>query len=213
MDPAAHSEADGGDAIRSAVRYRLRKTVIDVVPVFGFTLSFALTHRLAAALGFAFATGGGVCVYRVARREPVWRALAVLGLVCAEGALAAGTGQATSFFLPSLMLHAVMDVVTAVMLLLGWPPMGVVAGLITKERTGWRRWRVRRRVFAKGNVVIFAANLVMLAIQLPLFLSGQAVALGSVDVLGPMVIALGTLPGWRLYRRVLGAHRCGTHSA
>ncbi|WP_328742608.1 DUF3159 domain-containing protein [Streptomyces caniferus] len=211
MDPAVHGEAGGEDAIRSAMRHRLRNAVINVVPVFGFTLSFALTHRLAVALALALAAGAAVCVYRAARREPVWGALAALGLVCVAGALAAGTGQATSFFLPSLMLHAVMAVVSAVMLLLGWPPMGVVVGLITKEGTGWRRCRVRRRAFTRGNLVVLAGNLKMLAIQIPLFLSGRTVALGAVDVLGPVVIALGALLGWRVYRRVLGGHRCGSH--
>ncbi|MFI6722788.1 DUF3159 domain-containing protein [Streptomyces atratus] len=209
MDPAVHREAGGEEAIRSAVRHRLRNAVLDVVPVFGFTLSFALTHRIAVALALALAVGAAVCVYRMARREPVWGALGALVLVCVAGALAAGTGQAASFFLPSLMLHAVMAVVSAVMLLLGWPPMGVVVGLMTKEGTGWRRCRVRRRAFTKGNLVVFAGNLVMLSIQLPLFLSGQAVALGSVDVLGPIVIALGALLGWRVYQRVLGGHYCG----
>ncbi len=193
------------------MRHRLRNAVINVVPVFGFTLSFALTHRLAVALALALAAGAAVCVYRAARREPVWGALGALGLVCVAGALAAGTGQATSFFLPSLMLHAVMAVVSAVMLLLGWPPMGVVVGLITKEGTGWRRCMVRRRAFIRGNLVVFAGNLKMLAIQIPLFLSGQTVALGAVDVLGPVVIALSALLGWRVYRRVLGGHRCGSH--
>lgn len=109
------------------------------------------------------------------------------------------------------MLHAVMAVVSAVMLLLGWPPMGGVVGLITKEGTGWRRCRVRRRALTRGNLVVLAGNLKMLAIQIPLFLSGQTVALGAVDVLGPIVIALGALLGWRVYRRVLGGHRCGSH--
>lgn len=141
----------------------------------------------------------------------MWGALGALGLVCVASALAAGTGQAASFFLPSLLLHAVMAVVSAVMLLLGWPPMGVVVGLITKEGTGWRRCRVRRRAFTRGNLVVFAGNLKMLALQIPLFLSGRTVVLGVVDVLGPVVIALSALLGWRVYRRVLGGHRCGSH--
>lgn len=211
MDPAVHGEAGGEDAIRSAMRHRLRNAVINVVPVFGFTLSFALTHRIAVALALALAAGAAVCVYRAVRREPVWGALGALGLVCVASALAAGTGQAASFFLPSLLLHAVMAVVSAVMLLLGWPPMGVVVGLITKEGTGWRRCRVRRRAFTRGNLVVFAGNLKMLALQIPLFLSGRTVVLGVVDVLGPVVIALSALLGWRVYRRVLGGHRCGSH--
>ncbi|MEU1623840.1 DUF3159 domain-containing protein [Streptomyces sp. NPDC020096] len=211
MDPTAHRVAGGDGVALAAVRSRLRGAAVDVAPVFGFTVSFALTGQLTVALVLAIAAGAGVCVYRLVRGESVWRALAALGLVCVQGALAAKTGQATSFFLPSLIGHCAMAVVNAVTLLLGWPLMGVVTGLITKERTGWRRCRVRRRAFAKGSLVVLAGNLLTLAIQLPLFLSGQAVALGSVDALGPLVLALGVFLGWRVYRRALGDHRCGTN--
>ncbi|MEU9486823.1 DUF3159 domain-containing protein [Streptomyces decoyicus] len=208
MDPAAPHEAGGADAVRTAVRNRLRGAVVDIAPVFGFTVTFALTHRLAVALTLAFAAGAGVFVLRLIRGEPVWRALGVLGFVCVQGALAARTGQATTFFLPHLLLHCAMAVVAPVLILLGWPPLGLMAGLLTGERTRWRRCAVRRRAFAKGSLVLFTGNILMLAVQLPLFLSGHAVALGSVDVFGPLVFALGALLGWRVYRRSVGGHRC-----
>ncbi|WEB39604.1 MULTISPECIES: DUF3159 domain-containing protein [Streptomyces] len=211
MDPEAHHVGDGADAARAAARDRLRAAVVEVAPVFGFTVSYALTHQLTVALVLALAAAAGVCVYRVVRRESVWRALAVLGLVCVQGALAAKTGQATDFFLPNLVMHSVIALANAVLLLLGWPPMGLVVGLITKERTGWRRCTVRRRAFIKGNLVILAASLAMLAIQLPLYLSGQAVALGTADACGLPVVALSALLGWRVYRRALGSHDCGTN--
>ncbi|MFD5384357.1 DUF3159 domain-containing protein [Streptomyces sp. NPDC127074] len=211
MDPEAHHVGDGTDAVRAAARDRLRAAVVDVAPVFGFTVSFAVTHQLTVALLLALAAAAGVSVYRMVCREPVWRALAVLGLVCVQGALAAKTGQATDFFLPNLVMHSVMAVAQAVLMLLGWPPMGLAVGLITKERTGWRRCTVRRRAFNKGNLVILTASLVMLAVQLSLYLSGQAVALGTADAFGLPVVALSALLGWRVYRRALGDHHCATN--
>ncbi|MGY4989210.1 DUF3159 domain-containing protein [Streptomyces nigrescens] len=208
MDPAAHHGAGGADAVRTAVRNRLRSTVIDVTPVFGFTVTFALTHRLGVALTLALTAGAGVFLYRLVRKEPARQALGVLALVCVQGVLAGRTGEATNFFLPHLVVHGVMAVVTPVLLVLGWPPLGVMVGLVTGERTRWRRCTVRRRAFVKGSLVLYTGNLAMLSIQLPLFLTGQAVALGSVDVFGPVVFALGALLGWRVYRRSVGTHRC-----
>ncbi|WP_329144528.1 DUF3159 domain-containing protein [Streptomyces sp. NBC_01456] len=208
MDRAVHPEAGSEDAAQAAVRSRLRSGMIDVAPFFGFTLSLAATHRVAVALTVALTVGAGACVVRLVRREPVRRTLGVLGLLCVGGALAATTGQATSFFLPSLVVHCVMAVATPVLLLLGWPPMGLAVGLITGEKTRWRRCPVRRRAFTRGNLAILAGNYATLAIQLPLFLSGQAVALGTVEVFSPIVLAIGTLLGWRIYRRVVGTHRC-----
>ncbi|MEW1752030.1 DUF3159 domain-containing protein [Streptomyces angustmyceticus] len=207
---AEAGDADTADAdpVPAAVRSRLRGTVIDLAPVFGFTLTFALTHRLAVALTLALAAGAGVFVHRVARRESVRRALGVLGFVCVQGALAARTGQATTFFLPHLLLHCAAAVAAPVLILLGWPPLGVMAGLFTGEGTAWRRCAVRRRAFARGSLVLLAGNVLMLSVQIPLYLSGQAVALGSVDVFGPLVFGLGALLGWRVHRRALGTHRC-----
>ncbi|GAB7035788.1 DUF3159 domain-containing protein [Streptomyces sp. NPDC021749] len=206
MDPGP----DHADVTGDAIRRRLRDAVIDVAPVFGFTVGIAVTHRVVVALALAVGAGVGVCVYRLVRGEAVRRALVALGLICVGGVLAARSGQATDFFLPGLVIHCVMAVVTPVLLLLGWPPMGLMVGLITGERTKWRRCAVRRRAFVKGNLVVFAGHLAMLAIQLPLFLSGQVVALGSVDLFGPVVLALGALLGWRIYRRDAGTHRCET---
>ncbi|MFG2097833.1 DUF3159 domain-containing protein [Streptomyces sp. NPDC048612] len=208
MDPAADLAPGGTDAVRTAVRKRLRSTVIDVTPIFGFTLTFALTHRLGVALTLALTTGAGVFLLRLVRREPVRQALFFLGVVCVQGLLAGRTGDATNFFLPHLVTHAVMAVVTPVLLLLGWPPLGVLVGLVTGERTTWRRCAVRRRAFTKGSLVMYTGNLLTLSVQLPLFLTGQAVALGTVDVFGPLVFALGALLGWRVYRRSVGTHRC-----
>lgn len=208
MDPAADLAPGGADAVRTAVRKRLRSTLTDVTPVIGFTLTFALTHRLGVALTLALSVGAGVFLLRLVRREPVRQALVFLGIVCVQGLLAGRTGDAVNFFLPHLVLHTVMAVVTPVLLLLGWPPLGVLVGLVTGERSGWRRCAVRRRAFVKGHLVIYAGSLLTLSVQLPLFLSGQAVALGTVDVFGPLVLAVGALLGWRVYLRSVGTHRC-----
>lgn len=190
------------------MRNRLLDAVVDVAPVFGFTLSFALTHRIAVALALALAAGIGVCVYRLIRSQSVWRAIGFLGVVCVGGTLAARTGQAVNFFLPGLMAQMVMAVLTPVLLLLRWPPMGLAAGLITGERTRWRRCLVRRRAFTRGSLVTLAGHLVVVSVELPLWVSGRAVALGSADVFGPFVFALTAFLGWRVYRRVVGTHRC-----
>ena len=202
--------ADDADIVLTAARDRLRGLVIDVTPAFGYTVSFALTHRIDVALPVALTVGIGVGAYRLARRESVWRALAVIGVVVVAGALAAGTDRAANFYLPGLTVESLMAVVTPVLLLLGWPLLGLAVAMVTGEGTGWRRCAVRRRAFALGTLAGYALSLVMLTIRLSLFLSGQTVALGAVDVIAPFVQALGLLVGWRVYRRAVGTHRCTT---
>lgn len=70
------------------------------------------------------------------RKQPVRQALGVLALVCVQGVLAGRTGEATNFFLPHLVVHGVMAVVTPVLLALGWPPLGVMVGLVRGSGPG-----------------------------------------------------------------------------
>ncbi|MFI9388871.1 DUF3159 domain-containing protein [Kutzneria sp. NPDC052558] len=203
------AEVDDTAVVRAAARERLRSLVIDVLPAFGYTVGFALTHRIGVALPVALTIGIGVGAYRLARRESVWRALAVIGVLGVAGALAAGTDRAVNFYLPGLTVESLVAVATPVLLMLGWPLLGVAVAMVTGEGNSWRRCGVRRRAFAMGTLAWYGLGLVLLTVRLSLFLSGQAVALGAVDVLGPFVQALGLVLGWRVYRRVVGVHRCG----
>lgn len=140
----------------------------------------------------------------------MWRTLIALGVVCAGGALAAHTADATDFFLPGLVVQGVTAAVTPVLLVFGWPPLGLVAGLVTGERTRWRRCPTRRRAFTRANLVLLAAKLLVLSVDLPLYSAGQTVALGFTHVAWPFVHGLGALLAWRVFRRATGAHRCAT---
>lgn len=189
-------------------RQRVRNAVIDIAPILCFTLSFALTHRLAVAVPLALVAGAGICVHRLVRRESVWRTLAVLGVMCVGGVLATRSQDATDFFLPGLLFQGTLVVVSPVLLAFGWPPLALAAGLVTGERTRWRRCPIRLRAFTRANLALFATKLVALSVELPLYLAGQTVLLGFANAAGPFLHGLGALLAWRLFRRTAGTHRC-----
>ena len=110
--------------------------------------------------------------------------------------------------MPSLVTHGFVAVMSVVLLVAGWPPMGLLTGLVTGEGTRWRRCRGRRRAFSSASLALLASPLVMTSATLPLYLADHPVALGVVDVLGPFVFALAVLVGWRTYRRAVATHRC-----
>jgi hypothetical protein len=212
VDPALQDKTEPVATARPDVHRQVRGAVIEVLPIFCFTVSFAITHRVGVALPIALAAGIGACVHHLIRRQSVWRAVGILAIVGLGSFLALRSGEATDFFLPNLLMHAGIAVASIVLLIAGWPAMGVVAGLITREGTGWRRCQVRRRGFTRGSLVLLASPLVMTSVGLPLFLADQAVALGTVDVFGPFVFTLAAVLGWRVYRRTVGAHHCADES-
>ncbi|MGW5647708.1 DUF3159 domain-containing protein [Saccharopolyspora sp. NPDC003752] len=187
---------------------RVRAALIDIAPILFFTLTFVLTHRVVIAVAFALTCGVGITVRRLVCGEPVWRALGALGIICVGGLLAACTGDATNFFAPGLVIHSTIALVTPVMLAFGWPPLGLVAGLVTGEGTRWRRCPIRRRAFTRSNVVLLATKVVILSAEIPLFLAGQTIALGFTNAVGPVVHGLGVLLAWRVFRRTTGTHHC-----
>lgn len=125
-------------------------------------------------------------------------------------ALALRSGEATDFFLPSLVIHGSMGVAEAALLVAGWPAMGLVTGLLTGEGSKWRRCPIRRRAFTRSSLVLLAPPVVVVAAALPLYLSDRAIALGAVDVFGPFLFALTVVLGWRVYRRAVATHRCAS---
>ncbi|RKT87400.1 Protein of unknown function [Saccharopolyspora antimicrobica] len=208
MAPSPPRNDDRGENTQPDVQSRVRAGLIDIAPILFFTLTFALTHRVLIAVAFALTCGIGITVGRLVRREPVWRALGALGIICLGGLLASRTGDAANFFAPGLVIHSTIALVTPVMLAFGWPPLGLVAGLVTGEGTGWRRCPIRRRAFTRSNVVLLAAKVVILSAEIPLFLAGRTVALGFTNAVGPAVHGLGVLLAWRVFRRTTGTHRC-----
>ncbi|MBP2324441.1 hypothetical protein JOF56_004826 [Kibdelosporangium banguiense] len=212
MQPAPRQDTDQegetAEITGPDMRERVRGAMLEIAPIFCFTASFAITHEIAVALPLALTAGIAVSVYRLVRREPVWRALAALGVVGIGSLLALSSGEATEFFVPNLITHGVVAVVSLVLLIAGWPPMGLLMGLVTGDGTNWRRCPVRRRAFSKASLALLASPVLMSSVEIPLYLADQAIALGVVDTFGPLVFVLAVMLGWRIYRSAAATHRC-----
>ncbi|XVQ07225.1 DUF3159 domain-containing protein [Spirillospora sp. CA-255316] len=180
----------------------------EIAPLFCFTMTFALTHRVAIAVSIALVAGTAVTVYRLVRGRPAWRSLSALAIVAIGALLAMRSGEATDFFLPQLVMHLGIGTVSGVLILVGWPPAGLVVGLLNGEGLRWRRCPRRRRAFTVASLILLASPLVMSVAGLPLYLASNAVALGVVDMFGPLTFTLAALVAWRAYSRSIAAHSC-----
>lgn len=141
------------------------------VPVF---LLASLRPALWAALG----AGAAIVVVRLLRREGVEHAVAGFVIVGAAAFFASRTGQAEDFFVPKLLIDAGYGLVWLVSTLVRWPILGLVLGPLLGEGLAWRRDSARLRAYSLASwffVGLFAARL---AVQVPLYLAGDAVALG-----------------------------------
>jgi hypothetical protein len=150
-------------------------------------LSALIAIGLAAALAAA----------RVVRRQtPVYALSGVLGVAIA-GYIASRTGRAQDFFLPGLLLNAGYAAAYAVSIAIRWPLLGIIVSALSRGGTAWRQDPELVRAYSRASWIWVGLFLARIAVQLPLYLAGALVALGTARVaMGLPLFAVGIWLSW-----------------
>jgi hypothetical protein len=165
-----------------------------VTPGFCFVLVFSLSRD--AALGVIWATVLSVVfiLVRLLRRKPLIQALSgLLGILLAAWLALRDGGATRDYFVTGFVTNLAYLVPLGVSILVRWPLVGVLMGMLLREGTAWRKNRYEMRVFTLATMLwvgLFAARLL---VQYPLYLAN------NLEALGIMRLAMG-LP---LYAAVL----------
>ena len=157
-----------------------------------------ITAAAIAAVGVAAA----LALARMVRRQtPVYAVAGVVGVAIA-GYVASRTGRAEDFFLPGLLANAAYAAAFLISIAIRWPLLGVIVAGASGRGMEWRQDPSRRRAYTRASWVWVVLFLSRLAVQLPLFLAGALVALGTARVaMGLPLFALGAWLSWLLVRR------------
>lgn len=189
-----------------------RGIVESLLPATVFLAVFVVTQdaRVSAIAPVAIALIA--TVVRLARRETLASAFSgLLGVgICAAAVLFTGQGQ--TYFVPGFFINGAWILAHAISLLVGWPLIGLLFGLVRGSFTSWRAEPVLRRAAAVCSIlwiVVFGARL---AVQLPLFFAAEAGQAGAVEalgvarlVMGVPLFALAALFTWLVLARVNAA--------
>ncbi|WP_327587461.1 DUF3159 domain-containing protein [Nonomuraea sp. NBC_00507] len=180
-------------------------------PVLGFTLVYATTNRLPLALTAGLALAAVVAVYRFTQARSLLPAAGGFALTAGAAAITALSGEAADFFLPVLILRATVVLLTPIMLLLRWPPVGLAAGVLFGRGLAWRRCPARLRAYTVANLVWVVTEGALVANQVRLYLADRAMAMGAFKLLVevPVHVLLAVLM-WVIYRR-LTRRPCDCH--
>jgi hypothetical protein len=168
-----------------------RRGAVDAtLPGVGFVVGWVLAERfapgspsIAVGCAAALAVGLVVSILRI-RRGSAPRAV-VLGLlgVAVAAVVALHTGRAVDFFLIQVLSNAASALAWAASIVIRWPFLGVIVGLVLGQRTRWRRDPALLRAYMRASWVWVGQYLVRLAVFVPLYLADQVVALGAARVL------------------------------
>lgn len=136
--------------------------------------------RLAAMVAVALAAV--LALARIVRRQtPVYALSGVVGVAIA-GWVASRTGRAEDFFLPGLLINVGYAAAYAASIAVRWPLLGVIVSAISRSGTGWREDPERVRAYSRASWIWVGLFLARVAVQLPLYLAGAVVALGTARV-------------------------------
>lgn len=156
--------------------------------VLGLTPQWS-TDRLKISLIAAVGMGVVIAVVRLIRKESLQQVLAGFVGVAVSAFVAARTGNAEDYFLPGILLNAGYFAAFLISILVRWPLIGVIVGLLTTQNTQWRTDPALRRTYAAASWLWVAMFALRLLVQLPLYFAGLVAPLGVLKI----------LMGWPLY--------------
>jgi hypothetical protein len=201
----------GAATVEQVVRAQLSKALGGrrgmleaAVPTLAFTLIFVTTKRLELAIGVSVATAVVLLVVRLVQRSTpqfVLNSLVGIGIGAYFAWRSARGGgdaneQALAYFLPGLVYNAGYATLMLFSTVVRWPLVGFMVGSVAGDPTEWHRDRQVVRLCRNLTWMLALPCVARVAVQLPIYLAGQAAADAS-----PMVAALGVskvVMGWPL---------------
>ncbi|HEY9499985.1 MAG TPA: DUF3159 domain-containing protein [Terrimesophilobacter sp.] len=192
----------------------IRGLIEAILPGLGFLVVYAFTQEVLPSVAAPVALALGFVVIRLATKTPATQAFAGVFGIAFSAALALFTGRAEDNFVVGLVINVASVVVLLASLAARWPLIGLIAGVLTNELTAWRKDKAKRRVLTLCTWLWVGLFSLRLAVQAPLYFSGQTEWLAATKLLMGIPLYAGLLwVTWLLVRSVYLKAAAQTESA
>ena len=200
LGKVAPGETPSGSALLSAMG-GVRGLVESILPGLGFLVVYTITQQLLPSVLFPLGLGVVFLIARIVMKQPATSAIAgVIGIALSAG-LALITGRSQDNFIFGFVINAVFLVALIVSLIVRWPLIGVIAGLITAEGAAWKVDRAKLRVAVIATLLWIGLFSLRLGVELPLYFAGNTGALATLKlILGVPLYAALLWVTWLLMR-------------
>lgn len=181
------------------------------LPPAAFVIGWLASGRsIAWGAAAAIAVGVLVAVVRIARGTKPRAAVVSVALVTIGAVIALRTGRAADFFLVQLLTNVASALLWAASIVVRWPLLGVVVGVVLGQRTRWRRDPDLLRAYGRASWLWVGQYVLRVAVYTPLYLADQVVALGAARVALSWPLQIACLAAsWWVLRRALPADHPG----
>jgi hypothetical protein len=171
------------------------------LPPITFITAYTISGEATTSAWIAVAIGVAAAVARIARGQTPQYALAGLVGIGLAAFIVSRTGRAEDFFVPGLLANAAYALGCGISIAVGRPAVGLAIGMLRGEGTGWRADAARVRAYTRATWLWVGVFSTRLAVQLPLYLTGAVVALGTARVaMGVPIFALAVWLTWLILR-------------
>ena len=160
-----------------------KKGLIDSgLPAVIFLVTFNLRNNLREALIAALSLSILLAILRLAKKDTIQHSVSgILGvLICAY--FANRSGNASDFYIPKLLTNLAYGTAYLVANLVGWPLLGIVLGPLLGENFEWRKNPARKKVYTRASWIWVAMFFSRIAVQYPIYRSGNVNLLGTVNL-------------------------------
>ena len=160
-----------------------KKGLIDSgLPAVVFLIVFNINQDLQGAIWASLSLAIILAIWRLIRKDTIQHSISgVIGvLICAY--FANRSGNATDFYIPKLLTNLGYGTVYLIANLVGWPILGLVLGPLLGENLTWRNNPRRKKMYIKASWLWVALFFSRIAIQYPIYKSGNVNLLGTVNL-------------------------------
>jgi hypothetical protein len=160
-----------------------KKGLIDSgLPAVIFLVTFNVRIDLREAIVAALSLSICLAIFRLAKKDTIQHSISgILGvLICAY--FANRSGNASDFYIPKLLTNLAYGSTYLIANLVGWPILGIVLGPLLGENFEWRKNPERKKVYTRASWIWVAMFFSRIAVQYPIYRSGNVNLLGTVNL-------------------------------
>ena len=183
--------------------------VESILPAMVFVTVLAMTKNTFLAVVSAVSISAIFLLIQIIRKKPLTQAIAgAIGIAISAFLPLRDGGHAADYFLQGFFTNAAYLAVLLISLIVRWPIIGVLIGLLVGDNKTWRTNKSKMRRFQAATLVWVALFSARLLVQVPLYFANQTELLGVFRIsMGVPLYALCIWFTWLLVRGVINQRR------
>jgi hypothetical protein len=181
------------------------------LPGFLYVLSYSIFRNLTISIALVVGAVIALSVRHFLKRRPVTQLLgSLVGIGIAIALTVRPGGQAQDFYLKDFWINGAYGSALLLSILIRFPLVGVLVGFLTNQGLNWRKEPRKVRYFDLVTLLWVGLFATRLAVELPLYFSGNVIILGFVKIVLGLPFYLTMIwVSWLLLRGVIRAELDG----